>query len=499
MANVDATRIEYDSLTPTWDLIRDCVAGSRQIKLKGDKYLPRPNPTDLTKENSTRYEQYVDRAVFYNVTSRTVAGLSGQVFKKDPLIDLPASIGLMAEDVDGGGVSLLQQSKKVLTDVLSYSRAGLFVDYPDTGGVPASQQQLREGSIRPSVLRYDPWDIINWRVRRVGGVTKLSLVVLSEEYVIDDDGFEEERDTMWRVLRLDEEGLYVLEEYIAEDKEGDYAGVIPTGKLRGRGSFVLKNSFMPTDAAGNRLDYIPFIFVGSVNNDPTPDPPLMSDMSVLNIAHYRNSADYEEAVFITGQPTPYFAGLTEDWVENVFKGKVQLGSRSAIPLPEGGSGGLLQVAPNSLPAEAMRHKEDQMIALGAKLIETSNVQRTATEVVIKDFGEHANLTTVSKNVSDAYKIALAYAQRYVNTSAEEIKFTLNTDFEVTKLDANGQAMVMSLWQGAAITKTEMRDILRRGGIATLTDEDYDDLIESEGPPDWAGAAGADMNFQNEGN
>lgn len=480
MAKVDATRTEYDELLPIWELIGDCIEGSTAVKAAGDKYLPRPNPTDVSSENKKRYEQYTDRAVFYNVTARTVAGLNGQVFKKDPKIKLPGSIEGMQEDVDGAGTSLNQQSKKVLSQVLSFSRAGLFVDYPETNGTGATMKEINDGLIRPSIVQYGPKAIINWRTRKIGGVHRLSLIVLSEETVQDDDGFEETMENQWRVLRLDEGNLYRVELYV---------------KGEGDKEFVLTQEYEPTDANGNRLDHIPFVFIGASDNNPEPDTPLMHDMAVLNIGHYRNSADYEEAVFITGQPTVYFSGLTEDWVKNVLKGKVQMGSRAAIALPEGGAGGLLQVEANSMPSEAMKHKEQQMVALGAKLIETATVERTATEVVIRDFGEHANLSTVSQNVSEAYQKALGYAQAYASRSEEEIIFELNKDFEVTKLDANEQAMVISLWQGAAITKSEMRDILRRGGIAKLPDEEYDEAIEAEGPPDWIAPSGADFNLQ----
>lgn len=480
MPKVDTTRSEYDALTESWALIRDCVTGSRRVKAKGDKYLPRPNPTDMSSENIARYEQYKDRAVFYNVTARTVAGLSGQVFKKSGLVELPEEIAALEADVDGGGVSLGQQSKKVLTDVLEVSRVGLFVDYPDTGGAAATREQLESGLIRPSILHYTCEAIINWRLRKLGGVNKLAMVTL-EEIVMDEvDQFEEEAVTQWRVLTLDSENLYQVDVWRKNEATGE---------------FEVVESFQPADASGKRLDYIPFFFVGSVNNDPSPDAPLMYDMAELNISHYRNSADYEEAVFITGQPTPYFSGLTEDWVERVWKGKVQLGSRAAVALPQNGSGGLLQVAPNTLPSEAMRHKEEQMIAIGAKLIEQSTIERTATEVVIKDFGEHANLTTVSKNVSEAYRDALEAAQAFVTTSGGEIVFQLNMDFEISSLDANEQAVLVALWQAGAIVTTEMRERLRKGGVATLQDDDYKARLETEGPPEWAGPAGASFDHQ----
>jgi len=480
MPNIAYTREEYDALLPLWTMVKDCVAGAERIKAKQDTYLPKPNPSDTSAENATRFAQYIERAVFYNVTGRTLAGLTGQVFKKDPVLDLPDHLDELLDDIDGAGVSIWQQSKKVLQDVLSYSRAGLFVDYPPVeGGV--TRADMLSGNVRPSITRYDPWDIINWRTRKVGGRNILSLVVLTEEQVTDDDGFEQETDNMWRVLRLDEQNLYVMEEWVNDGTamEPQYEAVA---------------QYMPTDALGRRLAYIPFTFVGSVNNDPQPDPPLLYDLANLNVAHYRNSADYEESVYLVGQPTPYFAGLTEDWVQNVLKGQIQLGSRAAVPLPENGSAGLLQVAPNTMPFEAMKHKEAQMVAIGAKLLQESKVEKKEIEVVIKDFSEHANLTTVSRNVSDAYETALGFMEAFITGTESEIKFQLNTDFEASKLDANEQAQLVALWQAGAIVETEMRNTLRRAGIAYLDDEEFRDIRETDEPPPLA-PAGADLNLQ----
>ena len=465
MPNVATTRTEYDALMPTWEVIRDCLAGEEKIKEGRTKYLPMPTPSDQSEENKERYRQYLERAVFYNVTGRTASGLQGQVYRKEPVYNLPPELDPLFDDVDGAGVGLIQQSFRTLGQVLAFGRSALWVDYPQVDG-PVSRAAIRSGAIRPTIIRFDPWDVINWRTRKIGGEHRLSLVVIHELYVTDDDGFEEEFDDMWRVLKLDENNQYVVEEWINDKDTKQYQQ---------------RSSYAPRDANGNRLNHIPFTFVGSTNNDSTPDRPPLYDLARLNIAHYRNSADYEESCFIVGQPTPYLSGLTQEWVDDVLKGQVMLGSRAAIPLPENGTAGLLQVQPNSMPREAMNDKERQMIALGAKLVETAQtVARTATEVAIKDFGEHSVLTMVSRNVSEAYEEALWYAYQFIRVNPNvEVVFKLNRDFELSKLNANEIAQIIASWQAGAIVESEMRDNLRRGGIATLPDEEYHEQLESE--------------------
>lgn len=460
MPNVSHVRPEIDTMSHKWGAVRDCLTGQPAIKAARTKYLPQPNAVDTSPENRKRYEQYVERAVFYNVTQRTHAGLVGQVFQRDPTITLPAMMAPLEVDIDGAGVALEQQSKRALGHVLGYGRAGLFVDYPLSVDGPTSRQDLLDGRVRPTVLLYEPWDVINWRTSTVGARKLLSLVVIAETYVEEDDGFEATTRQQWRVLRL-ENGIYRVE--IWREDQGKF------------GEF---SHYYPVDASGNNLREIPFTFVGSVNNDVEVDLPPLYDLAALNIAHYRNSADYEEACFIVGQPTPYLAGLSKDWVEDVLKGQVHLGSRAAIPLPAGGTAGLLQASPNTMPKEAMEAKERQMVALGAKLVEQASVQRTATEARQEEASESSVLSSSAKNVSAAYRAALAWCGMFLGTD-QEIEFELNTDFDVGRMDAQERAQLIAEWQSGAIAFEEMRFNLRRANVAYLGDEKAKDLLEQE--------------------
>lgn len=470
MPKVDYKRKEVIDLSPRWNLVRDVLSGEKKIKDKGTEYLPAPNAADTSAENKQRYEDYKLRAVFYGVTSRTLKGLSGQVFARDPVITIPTELDVVKLDIDGAGVSLEQQSRKALSHILAYGRAGILTDYP-TVDKPASKQELENGDIRPTVTLYDPWDIINWRTITIGSKKLLSLVVISEASVVDDDGFEQQNDLYFRVLRL-LNGEYHSQVWYFDESQND---------------FVMESDMVPKKGDGTPWDYIPFTFIGSENNDPTPDLPPLYDLAVLNVAHYRNSADYEEACYICGQPTPWFAGLTETWVNEVLKGRIPLGARAAVLLPDNGSAGLLQANENTMPKEAMEAKEKQMVALGAILVEQQSVQRTATEAGMEEASTTSLLATCSKNVSHAYTCALKWAAEFLGIAGAEeddskaISYVMNSEFDLSKLEPLMVAQIIASWQANGITTEEMRDNLRRGGIAYLPDDEYKTAIETQGP------------------
>jgi len=477
MPNVTFVRDDVKAMLPRWNLIRDCISGDKAVKGKKETYLPKPNPSDTSTANDDRFKQYIERAVFYNVTQRTHAGLVGQVFSRDPIAKLSAMLEPLLTDADGAGVPLFQQAKKSLGQVLAYGRCGLLVDYPETGEV-ASRKELLEGHSKATIVQYDPWDVINWRTRTIGARKMLSLVVIAESCVLEDDGFELKTDQQWRVLRLDKDGIYQVELWRLSE-----------------GTHVMYKTFTPKDSKGEPLQYIPFTFTGSVNNDTNVDMPPLYDLASLNIAHYRNSADYEEACFICGQPTPVLAGLTKDWVEDVLKGTVSLGSRAAVPLPAGGTAALLQATANTMPFEAMEHKERQMVALGAKLVEQRDVQRTLGEARIEHASEASVLITSAENVAAAYRQALEWCGVFLGDDSEQ-EFDLNTDLDIGKMPAPERAQLIAEWQANAISFTEMRFNLKRANIAYLDDEEAKEEIEEDMQTGLKAAAAAMDQFNN---
>jgi hypothetical protein len=463
MPNVAFVREEVKKLIPQYYKIRDCIEGEDAIKKAGVKYLPRPNATDVSAENAARYDSYKERAIFYNVTQNTLAGMVGQIFMRDPVWEVPTSLDATVTDANGGGVSLVQLAKRCSYFVVPMGRSGVLSDYP-VKEEAVSKAELEAGEIRPTLNVYAPWDIINWRKIVKGAQELFSLVVLQETYVIEDDGFEMKKGTQWRVLQLNDAGFYSVTIW-RKGGEAIYQ--------------IVKGPYFPTDAKGNLWEEIPFKFVGSENNDDMPDLPPMYSIASINIAHYRNSADYEESCYMVGQPTPYFSGLTEEWVNQVLKGSIALGSRGAVPLPVGGDAGLLQCEPNIMPMEAMLHKEKQMVALGAKLIEQASVQRTATESVLESTAEMSTLSSCAKNISAAIEQGLKWCARFAGVDEESIKFELNTDFDLAKMNAQERAQLIAEWQAGAIAFEEMRSNLRHAGIAKLDDEEAKALIDKE--------------------
>lgn len=446
-----------------YKLIDDVISGEQAIKARREVYLPAPHSSDDPQENTKRYNDYLTRAVFYNVGERTLNGLVGAIFAQEPEITVPTELLQTVDDATGENVSITQLMKRVARGTLSHGRTGLFTDYPQAAGIEATVAMVEAGEIRPTITAYKADNIINWRTRKRGAKTILCLVVLKETYTVSDDGFEEKRATQYRVLELSPDNIYYVQVWRSPtatssspaDTSGGYQPIAP--------------KVAPLKHDGTPFNAIPFAFIGSENNDSSVDAAPMYALCSLNIGHYRNSADYEESCYITGQGTPVLTGLTEAWVKNVLKGRVELGSRAAISLPQGASASLLQMTANSAPFEAMQHKERQMVALGAKLVEQKAVQRTATEAGHEQSSENSVLSTIANNVRFGFLWALGWACDFVGVPETSVKVVLSSDLNLLQIPIEQQRFIVEAWQKEAITFSEMRTTLRKTGIASLDD------------------------------
>ncbi len=469
MPKVNHKRKEVAANEKSWCLIGDCVAGQEAVKKAGEKYLPKPTAEKDVDYANKRYKAYVTRAVFYNVTGRTLEGLVGQVFSKESSIDLPGELERYEPDLDGAGTPLEQQAKNTLKAALAFGHCGLLSDFPTIEeGRIVTKADIEDLRIRPRVLLVQPEHIINWRVSVVGGETLLSLVVIEEQAIVKDDGFEFKTEPRWREIRLvpiDAGGVQFATQVTLWRKKDN-----PTGE---DDKFEVLEGYPVTllDHKGGFIDRIPFEFVGATNNEPQIDKAPLLDLADLNIAHYRNSADYEEGVFITGQDQLVLVGLEQEWVNKNFKGGVKLGSRAAIPLPKDADAKLLHAEPNNIAAEAMKHKEEQMKALGAKLIEPKATKGTATEALIEESSESSVLSSATKNVSAAYQKALYHASRFVGeVDPEKIEFELNSDFAAAMASPAERAQIIAEYQSGLISFEEAREQLRKAGIAYQDDK-----------------------------
>ncbi|MGR3991650.1 DUF4055 domain-containing protein [Pseudomonas sp. 1121_17] len=475
MPNYSATRQEYNDALPSWKLVKRCVAGAREIR-KHDEYLPMPDPTNRSDENLERYQQLKKRAMFLNITGRTRTGLLGAVFRKTAEVELPDAVQYLLENTSGDGTSLEQVSKEAVGECLDTGRGGFLADHPRVEGESGRPRTAAESAgMQAWIHHYPALSIINWREDVIQGRKRLTLVVLLE--LINkpsEDGFTFDPVEQYRVLLLDG-GTYKQRVYSDDSPDGEET--------------------IPTDKAGKPFDHIPFHFYGAENNDAAVDKGPLEDIADVNVLHYGNSATVEEAGFIASQPTLFITTSvsTDDWVKSNPNG-IHIGSRRGHNLGATGSAVMLQAQETQLARELMKDKEDQMLMIGARIVQKGGGAETAEAVRIRYSSDNSVLGTIAGNVSEAMKLAILEAQRFMMGEPNEAKtvFWLNQEFFDETMDAQMIMAQVQLWQQGIIAKRDLRTNLRQAGTieSDRTDDDIDDDIEAQ-PPVTGNAAGND--------
>lgn len=445
---VSSTHPSYDEHVLRWQLVRDVV--NSNVK----QYIKPVDPSDPTR--NTRYR---DDAQFTNFTGRTKNGLVGAVFRKNVSVDLPLPIQYLKWDSTGYGTTMSKLAQEVTGEVLQSGRYGLLVDYPASrDGLTA--EEVANLNLAARIVRYKAESIINWHITIDNGLPTLSLVVLKEfTFKLQDDGFTWDKEVQYRVLQMSD-GRYVQSLYNEQEE--------------------LVNIYEPRKSDGSFWEFIPFVFVGAEDNDEIIDPAPLYDLAMLNIGHLRNSADYEESVHITGQPTLIVStSLSTEEFAAANPGGVIIGARRGHNLGEGGSAQFLQASPNQLADEAMRRKEEQAVMIGARLITPAAQNETVDAARMRHSGETSVLQIIAQNVEDALIKCCEYALMFmsVNTSDESIEVEVNKEFFDSPLDPNMVMAQLQLFNNGIIAKQDVRKLLRQHG--TIDEERTDEEIDSD--------------------
>src|SRR5258705_12388647 len=161
---VNSTHPDYDSTFLKWQRARAVLAGEDAVKDARETFLPR-----VQSHTPSEYDAYRKRASFFNATARTAAAFVGMIFRRPPFVKFPqhTTMARFETDADLLGSTLQQYAREILSEVIHVGRCGTLVDWEETAD-------------RPHCVLYRTEDILNWRVERVDGKMRATLLVLRE-------------------------------------------------------------------------------------------------------------------------------------------------------------------------------------------------------------------------------------------------------------------------------------------------------------------------------
>lgn len=398
------------------------------------------------------YKNYITRAEFFNASGRTLDGLAGMLNRKPVIVNVPEGMEYLLENVDGKGHTIQQFIDMVCKDVLTTNWGSVLVDMPKSDNV-VSQNDFEKQGMYAYMVYYKAEASTKWKWETQGRKQKLKYVILKEPTVVDAEGeFNTEIKTYWRVLQINENGVY--QQTLYDDKLQEVDNVEPKSKK------------------GN-ITEIPFEFLATTSE---PEEPLLSDLINVNLAHYRKSADYENGLHWTGVPTPFERGWIpetqyDDKGNEVAPKPMKLGGTQFLYFPSGTEQvGYLEFSGSGLSqiANAMADDKESMAILGARIIANQKKGVEAAETAkIHNAAENSVLASFANNMSQIFsRLLRIYLEWSTGTeiAPEDVSVQINTDYDVANMSATELTALVALWQSGGIAKSDLFQNLKEGEI-----------------------------------
>ena len=442
LAGQDHLHPDYIYYLEDWEKIRDAISGERRVKEAGTKYLP-PQAGKVD-EN---YKNYKRRAVYVNMVARTVNGLVGTVFRREiKVTGITKKIRGMLDNVSIDGHSLNLFSKQLSYEVFSVGRVGVLVDRPRSGG-------------KPYMTAYIAENILDWQEEVIEGRKVLTYVLLREIY---DGGhavkkeassvFKYRRGAVSNRLKVQyrrlvlEGGVYRQEIYRPNiDGEVNLDGA-PSETI-----IPLRN--------GSKLDKIPFYIQGPMSPTPKVQRPPVLDITTLNFAHYRTSAQLEHGRFFTALPiyyVPLAAGQGRDayTIDPHVVWEVPLNSKPGI-LEYFGTG-LTELT------KSMIEKEEAISNLGGRIMGIRSAGTTESEQVykMKQANELSILLNVTEAMNEGLSKALGWWLEWQDINPKGVAVKMNQDFKSLNIASRELRAISLLYQEGILPVSEVYRVLQ---------------------------------------
>lgn len=457
---------EYWAARDKREIYQDVLEGTLRLREKRAAYLPKfPAETDAD------YNFRADSATCFNLTAKTRNIMTGLVFKDPVRLDTDVNPELRAlwENIDNAGTHGDVFTRRVFENAFD-GCAVILVDAP-AATAASREEQLRLG-LRPYWVSYTADNVWNWQfqINPISKRKELGLIVLREVTTESDGAYGSQSVTRFRVFRFD--GVLVTWQLFREEKQKD-----------GTSEYAVE-----MEGALPQLTQIPVAIVGEITADP-----LLLDIALKTLEHFATYSDYKALIHKTCVPIPVGKG-----VEVVDGQQIIVGGSTMVQTSPQGGFGFAEVSGSALNLvrQSLQDNRDEIALMGLALLadKTAKVDLTATEALLNNIGETAELRVMARAMQDAIELALGHTAEYLGLPriaggsvelgtawyTEEDSYAMTLDELGARVDiANKLTGIMSnrwILKFLGVTnEDEMEEIIRQ-----IAEEDA--IIVSDRPP-----------------
>lgn len=407
------------------DLIRDLVGGTRQMRKRAGKYLPK-----LSRETPEEHRQRVARALLFNTFLKARGGLVGMLLKENPTYNVPAVLRPMLDDLNLMGDHADVFLKDAFTDAVSEGHCFLLVDMEpelpssitSASPVPDAADEAAAGR-RPYVVKYKKDQAINYIPARINGETVIQRITFEENCCVPDGRFGEKEEQRYRVFELP------IIQKPAPGVRGKYGPCIWQTWVRQR----VGNSdlLLPYDAGVTSLNRIPVVPLYTRRTGWLESIPPLEDLAELNRGHWQQYSGLIEQLRamnpVMVRKHDQRAGATLSGAQDVPATTGAGKAKEVNPAP----GEIIDIygehadlfwrshdgTAYNASREGLRDLENRMSAVSLSIIsEKSENVPTATEKLMDQGERVSELATWGRGLEDASRSMLYYMAQYMGLS-----------------------------------------------------------------------------------
>jgi hypothetical protein len=426
-----------------------------------------------------QYLFYKAEAELPGVTSEFAKMLVGGLLRKQPVLELPASVPEEATDwlLNNFGrddSSLVSFMDEVLWEEIQTSRAWIMVDYPSISEAQFENLSPEEqAKLKPYPITHKAESVINWKTEVTWeGKTKLTMVIirsLVEKVSVDDEFHPVLVDTVWV---HDLAPNYRIRKYESQMPSNETPDVHKDRIKPAKDDaprYTLVETIDSIKAFGMPLDSIPaWPLNGSIPIMPPMLTPIVDkEVSLYNKMSRRNHLLYGAATY-----TPI---IMSDMADEEFENIVDSGLGSWIRLRQGDTADILKT-----PTEALGNMDvtikatiDELARLGVRMLSPENEQ-SGVALEIRNAAQTAKLGTLNNKISSTMKAVFSFMifWRYnIQVPPCDIHFILSADFDPVPLGADWLRLATEWYEKGLIPRSIWLQLLKSND---MIDPAYDD-------------------------
>lgn len=457
--DVDSPAYECVSYAAQIDDVRmmgDVHGGTKSMRKKGEKYLPK-----APFETEKKYKVRLNAAVAFNALKRTVMGLTGMIFRRDPVLsdDMDTGIAEATDDIDRRGHKLPVFMHRIAKHALRDGHVWIHVEAPRAGAA-ADRAQERAKGLRPYWIPVKKAEAINWRSEIRDGEPVLTLFVYRTGGIEPDGLFGEREVDQIRVLRETVMGVRgELWEFREKTKD-------------------TPAHWLQVDEYPIANERVPVVFLPSNESGAAfeSEPPLI-DLAYEQIEHYRVRSERQKSLSFTAVSVPYVFG--KDVVDDDGNSKVKWSADSVMLLNDpDATAGMIESAGNGLAAQKdeLSDIEARMASLGMQmLVRPSGPQPgsgdvTATSDLLRRTETEAPLVLFADAIETAANEGLKLHAGYGVKKPDPGTITINRDFHDKLLDPQTAKVLHEMVASGDLSRETFWGRLVEG---ELLDESFD--------------------------